>query len=54
MQFYLISQFSLAETITASMPATAVAGQMMFSESWHRLRNERHYNVLQKHFNYMV
>lgn len=47
MQFYLISQFSLAETITASMPATAVAGRMMFSESWHRLRNERHYNVLQ-------
>lgn len=47
MQFYLISQFSLAETITISMPATAVAGRMMFSESWHRLRNEQHYNVLQ-------
>lgn len=47
MQFYLISQFSLAETITASMPATTVAEGMMFSESWHRVRNERRHNVLQ-------
>lgn len=60
MQFYLISPFiwagkkkkkcprpSLAETITASMLATAVAGGIMFSKSWHRLRHERRHNVLQ-------